>query len=34
LRPAEMASTWDPHEVSEAYYYLRLRYLREAPGGA
>lgn len=34
LKPAQMSATWDFNEVFEAYYYLRLKYLREAPGGA
>jgi hypothetical protein len=28
-----MAATWSPEEVYEAYFYLRLAYLRNAPGG-
>ena len=31
--PSQMAATWSPWEVDEAYYYLRLRYLREPVGG-
>jgi hypothetical protein len=34
LNPAEMATTWSPDEVYEAFFYLRLAYLRNAPGGA
>jgi hypothetical protein len=29
-----MATTWSPEEVYEAFYYLRLGYLRNPPGGA
>jgi hypothetical protein len=34
IPPAVLASTWSPDEVAEEYLYLRIKYLREAPGGA
>jgi hypothetical protein len=32
--PAKMAAEWSPSEVYEAFYFLRLKYLLDAPGGA
>jgi hypothetical protein len=33
MNPSQMAATWAPAEVSEAFFFLRLKYLKEAPGG-
>ena len=33
ILPSVLAREWSPDEVFEAYLYLRLRYLREGPGG-
>ncbi len=34
IPPAVLESQWSMDEVLEAYMFLRLKYLREAPGGA
>lgn len=33
ISPSQMAATWSFEEVYESYFYLRLKYLRDAPGG-
>ena len=32
--PSELAERWSRIEILEAYYFLRLKYLRTPPGGA
>jgi hypothetical protein len=34
INPAVLASEWSYPEIFEAFYFLRLQYLIEAPGGA
>ncbi len=34
IMPSQLTAEWSFPEVYEAYYYLRLKYLKDAPGGA